>query len=59
MTSYIGQLHEMDTFVPLDDIKLTKKYRAEALAPLMLLTEKVMVELKVEHVPMGEKHVCA
>ena len=46
MTSEISQLHEMDTYAPLDFNKPTKKYREEALAYLMLPKEKSMTELK-------------
>ena len=53
MTSEIYQLHNMETFAPLDANKPTNKYREDALAPLMFLTEKGVAELKGEHVPIG------
>ena len=40
MTSYLDQLHEMETFAPLDDNKLTRKDMVEDLASLVLLPEK-------------------
>ena len=47
----------METFVPLGDNALTNKYREDALAFLVFLIEKLMVELKVEDVPMGKTTV--
>ena len=38
VTSELEQLHEMDTFVPLDANKPTKKDKADAPVPLMSLT---------------------
>ena len=40
MTSELYQLHEMETFSQIYDIKLTKKYRTYAIVYLILLTEK-------------------
>ena len=44
VTLYLNQLHEMDTFVPLNYNKLTKK--VDDLASLMLLTEKKYGRIK-------------
>ena len=46
MSSELEKLHEMDTYVPLNDNKHTKGGISETLASIMFLTEKVMVELK-------------
>ena len=56
MTSELEQLHEMETFSPPDDNKLTNKDRVGALASLVFLIEKGVAELKGEHVQMVENN---
>ena len=46
VTSDIELLYDMETFAPPDANKITKKYRLDALAPLMFLTEKRDIILK-------------
>ena len=55
MNSEIEQLHDMDTFAPLDDNKLTNKDRAHALASLMFLTEKRDIRNKGRTYANGRK----
>ena len=46
----------MEKFSPLDSNKLTNNYRADYLESLILPTEKLMLYLKVEHVPVVENN---
>ena len=46
MISDLEQLHEMEKNLTLGANKLTKKYRAEAIESLMLLTEKMYGRIK-------------
>ena len=46
VSSEMNQTHDMQTFVLLYDINIYKKNKVEALAPLMLLTEKIYDKIK-------------
>ena len=43
VTSDLAQLHEMETFTPLDANKLTNKNNAEAIYSLVFIAETCMV----------------
>ena len=55
MTSELAHIRDIETSVPLNANKLTRKDRAEDLLSLMFLVKKVMAELNEQHVLIGEK----
>ena len=55
VTKELTQLHDMETSIPMDPTKITKKDIVEALSPLMILVDKRGGTVKARFCVFGSK----
>ena len=58
ITKELKQLHDMETYIPVDAKSLSKHQHAEALSSLIFLTEKQDGKIKAQKCAAGSKQRC-